>query len=91
MERITIERRKPVAGDQYFRCLFAWQIDFYDVKEGDSFRVLYDIAYIDDTTALNISGIQGSNFHSSGKRLRRYPLYPGQRIRILRPGREQSA
>nr|WP_289007512.1 peptidoglycan DD-metalloendopeptidase family protein [uncultured Parabacteroides sp.] len=47
--------------------VFAWQIDFYDVKEGDSFRVLYDIAYIDDTTALNISGIQGAVFTHQGK------------------------
>ena len=47
--------------------VFAWQIDFYDVKEGDSFRVLYDIAYIDDTTALNISGIQGAIFTHQGK------------------------
>lgn len=47
--------------------VFAWQIDFYDVKEGDSFRVLYDIAYIDDTTALNISGIQGAVFNHQGK------------------------
>ena len=28
--------------------VFAWQIDFFDVKEGDSFRVMYDVAYIDD-------------------------------------------
>lgn len=47
--------------------VFAWQIDFYDVKEGDSFRVLYDIAYIDDTTALNINGIQGAVFNHQGK------------------------
>lgn len=47
--------------------VFAWQIDFYDVKDGDSFRVLYDIAYIDDTTALNISSIQGAIFNHQGK------------------------
>lgn len=47
--------------------VFAWQIDFYDVKEGDSFRVLYDVAYIDDTTALNINGIQGAVFTHQGK------------------------
>lgn len=47
--------------------VFAWQIDFYDVKEGDSFRVLYDIAYIDDTTALSINGIQGAVFNHQGK------------------------
>ena len=47
--------------------VYAWQIDFFDVKEGDSFRVLYDVAYIDDTTALNITSIGGAVFTHQGK------------------------
>ncbi|MDD2436179.1 MAG: peptidoglycan DD-metalloendopeptidase family protein [Massilibacteroides sp.] len=47
--------------------VYAWQIDFFDVKDGDSFQVLYDVAYIDDTTALNIANIQGSIFTHQGK------------------------
>ena len=47
--------------------VYAWQIDFFDVKEGDSFRVLYDVAYIDDTTALNITSIEGAVFTHQGK------------------------
>lgn len=47
--------------------VYAWQIDFFDVKEGDSFRVLYDVAYIDDTTALSIASIEGAVFTHQGK------------------------
>lgn len=47
--------------------VYAWQIDFFDVKEGDSFQVLYDVAYIDDTTALNITSIEGAIFTHQGK------------------------
>lgn len=47
--------------------VYAWQIDFFDVKEGDAFRVMYDVAYIDDTTALNITAIQGAIFTHQGK------------------------
>ena len=47
--------------------VFAWQIDFFDVKEGDSFRVMYDVAYIDDTTALSIASIGGAVFTHQGK------------------------
>lgn len=47
--------------------IFAWQIDFFDVKEGDSFRILYDIAYIDDTIPLRISGVGGAVFTHQGK------------------------
>lgn len=42
--------------------VYAWQIDFFDVKEGDAFKVAYDVAYIDDTTALGITSIVGAVF-----------------------------
>lgn len=47
--------------------VYAWQIDFFDVKEEDSFRALYDVAYIDDTTALNSIDIQSCIFTHQGK------------------------
>jgi len=47
--------------------VYAWQIDFFDVKEGDSFRVLYDVAFIDDTTELKIASIEGAIFNHRGK------------------------
>lgn len=47
--------------------VFAWEIDFFDVKEGDSFQVIYNEAYIDDTTALSISSIEGALFTHQGK------------------------
>ncbi len=47
--------------------VYAWQIDFFDIKDGDSFRVLYDVAYIDDTTALGINSIRGAIFTHKGK------------------------
>ncbi|MCD7977507.1 MAG: peptidoglycan DD-metalloendopeptidase family protein, partial [Tannerellaceae bacterium] len=54
--------------------VFAWQIDFFDVKEGDSFQVLYDVAYIDDTTALNIAAIKGAVFTHKGKEYTAIPF-----------------
>jgi len=48
--------------------VFAWQIDFFDIKEGDSFQVIYNQACIDDTTELDISSIEGAIFNHDGKR-----------------------
>lgn len=42
--------------------LYAWQIDFFDVKKGDSFRLMYEMAYIDDTTMVGVSSIEGAVF-----------------------------
>lgn len=47
--------------------VYAWQIDFFDIKDGDSFKVLYDVVFIDDTTQLNISSIEGAIFTHQGK------------------------
>jgi len=47
--------------------IFAWQIDFFDVKKGDSFKVMYNEAYIDDSIALNIDQILGASFTHQGK------------------------
>lgn len=54
---------KANGGDPYLAIkisdVYAWQIDFFDIKDGDSFKVLYNEAYIDDTTALSIASIEG--------------------------------
>ena len=54
--------------------VFAWQIDFFDVKEGDSFRVMYDVAYINDTTMVGISSIEGAVFNHRGEKFRAIPF-----------------
>ena len=47
--------------------VYAWQIDFFDIKEGDAFKVIYNEAYIDDTTRLNIASIEAAIFTHQGK------------------------
>lgn len=54
--------------------IYAWQIDFFDIKEGDSFRVLYHEAYIDDTIPLGISSIEGAIFTHQGKEYKAFPF-----------------
>lgn len=47
--------------------IYAWQIDFFDIKEGDSFRLIYDEAWIDDTTFVEIVDIAGAVFNHQGQ------------------------
>ena len=54
--------------------ILAWQVDFYDVKIGDSFRILYDVAFIDDTTELHISSVEGLVFVHQGKEFAAIPF-----------------
>ncbi|MDR1382174.1 MAG: M23 family metallopeptidase [Tannerella sp.] len=54
--------------------ILAWQVDFFDVKAGDSFRVSYDAAFIDDTTELNISSVEGLVFVHQGREFTAIPF-----------------
>jgi len=54
--------------------IYAWQIDFFDVKEGDSFRMMYDVAYIDDTTYVDVASIEAAVFTHQGKKYRAIPF-----------------
>ena len=54
--------------------LYAWQIDFFDIKEGDSFRLIYDEAWTDDTTFVEIVSVEGALFTHQGKEYMAVPF-----------------
>lgn len=54
--------------------IYAWQIDFFDVKEGDSYRIMYDALYIDDTTFVDIATVEGAVFTHRERRFKAIPF-----------------
>ena len=42
--------------------IFAWQVDFTSLQRGDSFQILYEVAYINDSIPLGIRSIEGAKF-----------------------------
>lgn len=54
--------------------IYAWQIDFFDIKEGDSYKVVYEASYIDDTIALSIGDIKGAIFTHKGREYHAIPF-----------------
>ena len=54
--------------------LYAWQVDFFDIKQGDSFQMIYDEAWIDDTTFLEIASIEGAQFNHQGRKFIAVPF-----------------
>lgn len=54
--------------------VYAWQIDFFDIKAGDSFQVIYNEAFIDDTTFLDIASIDAAVFVHEGKEYTAIPF-----------------
>lgn len=54
--------------------IYAWQIDFFDIKKGDDYQVIYDVAYIDDSIPLYIDDIQGAIFTHQNKKFIAIPF-----------------
>ena len=55
--------------------LYAWQIDFFDIKEGDSFRLIYEEAWTDDTTFVDIVSVEGALLTHQGKEYMAVPFH----------------
>jgi murein DD-endopeptidase MepM/ murein hydrolase activator NlpD len=51
----------PVLSSHLER-IFAWQIDFFGIQRGDSYKIIYEVAYISDTIPLRISSVEGAIF-----------------------------
>lgn len=47
--------------------LFAWQVDFFGIQEGDTYSILFDELVIDDTVSLDIGRIHGAVFTHNGR------------------------
>src|SRR5690554_1830258 len=69
-----VEAGAPVLLALKLSDIFAWQIDFFDVKEGDNFRLIYDAAYINDTSYVDIVSIEGAVFTHQGKKFKAIPF-----------------
>jgi len=47
--------------------IYAWTVDFFHLNKGDSFKIIYDDVYIDDTTYVGIGNIYAAVFKYGGK------------------------
>lgn len=54
--------------------IYAWQIDFFDIKKHDKFQVVYDMAYVDDTIPLYIADIKSAIFTHQGTEFKAIPF-----------------
>ncbi len=56
--------------------IYAWTVDFFHLNKGDSFKVIYDDVYINDTVYAGIGNIYSALFNFGGKDFYafRYPV-----------------
>lgn len=61
-----MEQELPYALAAEFEDIYQWTVDFFGIQAGDSFKVIYDEKFVDDTS-VGIGRIWGAEFHHGGK------------------------
>lgn len=75
-----MEQEMPYALAAEMEDIYQWTIDFFGIQEGDSFTVVYDERFIDDTVRAGIGRIWGAKFTQSGKEYYAIPFRQGGKM-----------
>ena len=62
-----MEQELPYALAAELEEIYQWTVDFFGIQKGDSFTVIYDERFIDDSVSVGIGRIWGAKFVQSGK------------------------
>ncbi|MDP4277057.1 MAG: peptidoglycan DD-metalloendopeptidase family protein [Bacteroidota bacterium] len=54
--------------------LYAWQIDFFSIKEGDKYCIIYDEMVVDDSVSVDVGTIYGALIKHNGKKYYAIPF-----------------
>lgn len=61
--------------------IYAWSIDFFHIKKGDSFKVVYEEKFIDDTVSVGTGRILAADFHHQGRSYYSFYFNKGDKYR----------
>lgn len=75
-----MEQDLPYALAAEMEDIYQWTIDFFGIQKGDSFTVIYDERFIDDTVRAGIGRIWGAKFTQGGKEYYAIPFRQGGKV-----------
>ncbi len=76
-----MEQNLPYALAAEMEDVYQWTIDFFGIQKGDSFTVIYDERFIDDTVSVGIGQIWGARFTQNGKDYYAIPFHQDGKVR----------
>ncbi|MEG2614241.1 MAG: peptidoglycan DD-metalloendopeptidase family protein [Alistipes sp.] len=60
--------------------IYKWTVDFFGIKKGDHFTVIYDEQFVDDTVSMGIGRVWGAKFAHAGKEYYAIPFRKNGKI-----------
>lgn len=76
-----MEQQLPYALASEMEDIYQWTVDFFGIQKGDSFTVIYEERFIDDTIPAGIGRIWGAKFVQGGREYYAIPFRQGGKIR----------
>ena len=76
-----MEQNLPYALAAEMEDIYQWTVDFFSIQKGDSFTVIYDEQFIDDTVSIGIGRIWGARFAQGAKEYYAIPFYQEGKLR----------
>lgn len=75
-----MEQNLPYSLAAEMENIYQWTVDFFGIRKGDSFTVIYDELFIDDTVSAGIGRVWGAKFTQGGKEYYAIPYRQGGKI-----------
>ena len=75
-----MEQNLPYSLAAEMEEIYQWTVDFFGIQKGDSFTVIYDERFIDDSVSVGIGRIWGAKFSQGGKEYYAIPFRQGGKI-----------
>ncbi len=75
-----MEANLPYALAAEMEDIYQWTVDFFGIQKGDSFTVIYDEKFVDDTVSIGIGQIWGAEFNQGERRYYAIPFVQGDRL-----------
>lgn len=75
-----MEQRLPYALAAELEDIYQWTVDFFGIRKGDHFTVIYDERFIDDTIPAGIGRVWGAKFAQGGREYYAVPFRQGGKI-----------
>lgn len=76
-----MEQHLPYALASEMEDIYQWTVDFFGIRKGDHFTVIYEERFIDDTIPAGIGRIWGAKFVQGGREFYAIPFRQGGKIR----------
>ncbi|MDE5906504.1 MAG: peptidoglycan DD-metalloendopeptidase family protein, partial [Alistipes sp.] len=76
----VMEQDLPYSLAAEMENIYQWTVDFFGIQKGDSFTVIYDERFIDDTVSAGVGRIWGAKFTQGGKEYYAIPFRQGGKI-----------